>query len=45
MSNLDSLVGYSIEEFQALQLIVLVAFGAVDYPLACMLVHFFESLI
>ena len=30
MSCLHSLLGYSIGEFQALQLIVLVAFGAVD---------------
>ena len=30
MSCLRSLLGYSIGEFQALQLIVLVAFGAVD---------------
>ena len=30
MSCLHSLLGYSIGEFQALQLIVLAAFGAVD---------------
>ena len=30
MSWLDSLLGYSSEEFQALQLIVFVVFGAVD---------------
>ena len=30
MSCLRSLLGYSTEEFQALQLIFLVAFGAVD---------------
>ena len=30
MSCLHSLLGYSTEEFQALQLIVLAAFGAVD---------------
>ena len=43
MSCLHSLLGYSTGEFQALQLIVLAAFGAVDQPLApCMLVHFLE---
>ena len=43
MSCLHSLLGYSTGEFQALQLIVLAAFGAVDKPLApCMLVHFLE---
>ena len=37
------LLGYSTGEFQALQLIVLAAFGAVAWPLApCMLVHFLE---
>ena len=42
MSGLHSLLGYFKGEFQALQLIVLAAFGAVDWPLAsCMLVHFF----
>ena len=30
ISCLDSLLGYSTGEFQALQLITLVAFGAVD---------------
>ena len=41
MSCLHSLLGYSTGEFQALQLIVLAAFGAVDLPRApCMLVHF-----
>ena len=30
MSHLDSLLGYSTGEFQALQVIVLVVFGAVD---------------
>ena len=30
MSSLDSLLGYSTGEFQALQLIALVVFGAVD---------------
>ena len=30
MSCLDSLLGYTAGEFQALQLIVLVVFGAVD---------------
>ena len=35
--------GYSTGEFQALQLIVLAAFGVVDQPLAsCMSVHFLE---
>ena len=43
MSCLDSLQGYSSREFQALQLIVLAVFGAVDEPLASyMLVHFLE---
>ena len=43
MSCLHSLLGYSTWEFQALQLIVLAAFGAVDSPLApCMLVLFLE---
>ena len=42
LSCLDSLPGHSIM-FQALQLIVLAVFGAVDEPLApCMLVHFLE---
>ena len=41
MSCLSSLQGYPTGE--ALQLIVLTAFGAVDLPLAsCMLVHFLE---
>ena len=41
MSCLYSLLGYSTRKLQALQLIVLAMFGAVDYPLAsCMLVHF-----
>ena len=40
MACLYSLLEYSTEEFQALQLIVLAALGAVDYPLVpCMLVH------
>ena len=44
MSCLDSLLGYFTEAFQALQLIVLAVFGAVDQPLAsCMLVLFFKS--
>ena len=35
---------YSAGEFQALQLIVLVTFGVMDYPLAsCMLVHLLET--
>ena len=34
MSCLDSLLGYSTGEFQALQLFVLAMFGAVDWPLA-----------
>ena len=43
LSHLDTQLGYSTGEFQALQLIVPVAFGVVDYPLAsCMLVHFLE---
>ena len=41
VSRLDSLLGYSTGELQALQLIVLAVFGAMDEPLAsCMLVHF-----
>ena len=40
MSRLDSLLGYSTGEFQALQMIGLAVFGAVDWPLASsMLVH------
>ena len=40
VSHLYSRLGYSTGEFQALQLIVLAAFGVVDQPLAsCMLVH------
>ena len=43
MSHLATQLGYSAGEFQALQLIVLVTFGVVDYPLAsCMLVHLLE---
>ena len=43
MSHLATQLGYSAGEFQALQLIVLVAFGVVDLPLAsCMLVHLLE---
>ena len=43
MSCLHSLLGFSQVEFQALQLIFLAAFSAVDKPLAsCMLVHFLE---
>ena len=43
MLCLDSLLGYSTGEFQALQQIVIAVFGAVDYLLAsCMLVHFLE---
>ena len=43
MTCLHSLLGYSTRGFQALQLIVLAVFGAVDYSLAsCMLVHFLE---
>ena len=46
MSFFYSHQGYSIGKFQALKLIVLAAFAAVDYPLAlCMLVHIFGSLI
>ena len=41
MSHLATQLGYSTWEFQALQLIVLAAFGVVDYSLAsCMWVHF-----
>ena len=44
MSCLDSLQGYSTGEFQAVQLIVVAVFGAVDLRLAsCMLVHFLEK--
>ena len=44
MSGLHSLLGYSTGEFRAMQLIILMAFGAVDLPLAsCMLVRFFKS--
>ena len=43
MACLHSLLGYSPGEFQALQLIVLGAFGVMDKPIApCMLVHFLE---
>ena len=43
MSHLATQLGYFAREFQALQLIVLAAFGVVDYPLASyMLVHFLE---
>ena len=43
MSHLATELGYSAGEFQALQLIVLAAFGVVDLPLAsCMLVHLLE---
>ena len=43
MSHLDTQPVYSTEEFQALQLIVLVAFGVVDQPLtSCMLFHFLQ---
>ena len=43
MSHLATQLGYSAGEFQALQLIVLAAFGVVDYPLAsCMLVYLLE---
>ena len=43
MSCLHSILGYFTGEFQVLQLIVLVAFGAVHLPLATnMLVHFLE---
>ena len=44
MSHLATQLGYSAGEFQALQLIVLAAFGVVDKPLAfCMLVHLWKS--
>ena len=40
---LDSQLGYTTGEFQALQLIAHVVFGAVDQSFAsCMLVHFLE---
>ena len=44
ISYSDSLLGYYCTgKFQALQLIALVVFGAVDWTLAsCMLVHFVE---
>ena len=43
MSHQDTQIGYSTGEFQALQLIVLAAFGVVDQPLAsCMFVRFLE---
>ena len=43
MSGLDSLLGYSTREFNPLQRIVLVVFGAVDWPLVSyMLVHILE---
>ena len=43
MSHLATQLGFSAGEFQALQLIVLAAFGVVDQPLAsCMLVHLLE---
>ena len=40
MSHLATQLEYSAEEFQALQLIVLAAFGVVDA--SCMLVHLLE---
>ena len=43
MSHLATQLGYSAGEFQALQLVILAAFGVVDYPPAsCMFVHFLE---
>ena len=43
MSCLHSLLGCSTGKFQALQLIVLAVFSAMDEPLAsCILVHFLE---
>ena len=43
MSCLDSLLGYSTGELQALQRMVHAAFGAVDQPLvSCMLAHFLK---
>ena len=43
MSDLYCQLGYSTREFQALQLITLAVFGAVDSArTSCMLVHFFE---
>ena len=39
----ESLLGYSLGEFQALQLIVFLAFGVMDNPFAyCMSVQFLE---
>ena len=44
MSHLATQLGYTTGEFQALQLIVLVAFGVVDQPFApCMLATFWKS--
>ena len=40
MFRLNCLLRLSTGDFQALQLIVLVVFGDVNEPLACMLVHF-----
>ena len=43
MSHLATHLGYHAGEFQALHLIVHVAFGVMDSPLAsCMFVHFLE---
>ena len=43
MSCLDSPPGFSAGKLQALQLILMAVFGAVDYPLAsCMLFRFLE---
>ena len=39
MSCLHSLPGYSTGEFQALQLIVLAAFGTMDVSWSCKLPH------
>ena len=42
MSILNSQLGYITGYFRALQLILLVVFGAMDQMLACMLVHLLE---
>ena len=42
MSKLYSQMEYSAEEFQALQLIVLVVFGVMDQPLASSLLFHLE---
>ena len=45
MSDLYTQLRYSTGEFQALQMIFLTVFGAVDWPLAsCMLVYVLENI-